>query len=394
MEGKAALANLRIVDFTWVLAGPYAARILADYGAEVIKIQPVAKWGDGNISGYFNTWNRNKLSLSLNLGKPQGVKIIKRLIQISDVVIENFSPRVMWNWGLDYASLAEIKPELIMLSMSGLGQSGIWKDRIAFGATIHAFSGLTATTTFPGQPPMGLGYSYADHVAGLMAALAILEAVEYRHRSGQGQYIDLSELEAAASLLGVAILDYTVNHRITSPVGNHPSYLAAAPHGVYRCKGEDRWCALAVFDDTQWEAFCDVLGNPSWTNEERFATLSSRLDNLEELDRLVEGWTLEHIPEEVMALLQQAGVACGVVQDAGDLSRDPQLKSRGFFVQADHPILGKTSFDGSPIKLSATPAQSRRAAPLLGQDNEYVLAELLGMSEQEIAKYTEEEVFG
>jgi crotonobetainyl-CoA:carnitine CoA-transferase CaiB-like acyl-CoA transferase len=393
-ERNAALANLRVVDFTWVLAGPYATRILADYGAEVIKIQPVADWGDGNISGYFNTWNRNKLSLSLNLNKPQGIKIIKRLIQLSDVVIENFSPRVMRNWGLDYATLVEIKPDLIMLSMSGLGQTGIWKDRIAFGATIHAFSGLTATTTFPGQPPMGLGYSYADHVAGLVATLSILEALEYRRRTGQGQYIDLSELEAVASLLGVAILDYTVNHRITSPVGNRPCYLAAAPHSIYRCRGEDRWCTLAVFNDTQWEAFCDVLGNPLWTKEERFATLSSRLDNLEELDRLVERWTLEHTPEEVMASLQQVGIACGVVQDASALSRDPQLKARGFFVEADHPIMGKTSFDGSPIKLSATPAQLSRAAPLLGQDNEYVLAELLGMSEEEVVRYTKKEVFG
>jgi crotonobetainyl-CoA:carnitine CoA-transferase CaiB-like acyl-CoA transferase len=241
---------------------------------------------------------------------------------------------------------------------------------------------------------MGLGYSYADHVAGLVATLSILEALEYRRRTGQGQYIDLSELEAVASLLGVAILDYTVNHRITSPVGNRPCYLAAAPHSIYRCRGEDRWCTLAVFNDTQWEAFCDVLGNPLWTKEERFATLSSRLDNLEELDRLVERWTLEHTPEEVMASLQQVGIACGVVQDASALSRDPQLKARGFFVEADHPIMGKTSFDGSPIKLSATPAQLSRAAPLLGQDNEYVLAELLGMSEEEVVRYTKKEVFG
>lgn len=389
-----ALPNLRVIDFTWVLAGPYATRILADHGAEVIKVQSKVTMGgtELNTSGYFNTWNRNKLSITLNLSKPQGVELAKRLVEISDVVVENFSPRVMRNWGLDYDTLRRTKPDLIMLSMSGMGQTGPWRDYIAFGATIQAFSGITYLTTFPERSPLGLGYAYADHIAGLMGALAILEALEYRQRTGKGQYIDLSELEAMSTLLGTAILDYGVNGRIASPLGNRPAHRLAAPYGAYRCKDEDRWCTIAVFNEEEWQAFCRVLGNPSWTREERFATLPSRRENIDALDKLVEEWTKEHTAEEVMALLQRAEVAAGVVQDAADLSQDPQLKERGFFVEVEHPVMGKTIADSSPMKLLHSPAQFHRAAPLLGQDNEYVYCHLLGLSEAKFKRYIEEDV--
>jgi len=389
-----ALQGLRIIDFTWVLAGPFATRILADYGAEVIKVQSEVTMGatQHNLSGYFNTWNRNKLGIALNLSQPQGIEVAKRLVQISDVVVENFSPRVMRNWGLDYHTLRKIKPDLIMLSLSGMGQTGPWRDYIAFGATIQALSGLTYLTTFPGRPPLGLGYSYADHIAGLMAVLAILQALEYRQKTGEGQYIDLSELEAMSTLLGTAILDYVVNHRVASPLGNRPAHRIAAPHGAYRCKGEDRWCAIAVFTEEEWESFCRVLGYPSWTKEERFATLLDRWQNIDQLDLLVEEWAKEHSAEEVMTLLQEVGIVAGVVQDAADLSQDPQLKARAFFVELDHHILVKASFDGSPIKLSDTPAHFQQAAPLLGQHNDYVYHHLLGMTQEEIERYTKEGV--
>jgi len=386
-----ALQGLRVIDFTWVLAGPFATRILAEYGAEVIKVQSEVTMGatQHNLSGYFNTWNRNKLGIALSLSQPQGIEVAKRLIQISDVVVENFSPRVMENWGLDYPTLRKIKPDLIMLSLSGMGQTGPRRDYIAFGATIQALSGLTYLTTFPGRPPLGLGYSYADHIAGSMGALAILQALEYRQKTGEGQYIDLAELEAMSTLLGTAILDYGVNHRVASPLGNRPAHRIAAPHGAYRCKGEDRWCAIAVFTKEEWQAFCQVLGYPSWTREKRFATPLDRWQNIDQLDPLVEEWTKERSAEEVMTLLQEVGIAAGVVQDAADLWQDPQLKARGFFVELDHPVLGRTFSDGSPIKLSDTPAHFQQAAPLLGQHNEYVYRHLLGMSREEIERYTE-----
>ena len=391
MTNQSVLQGIRILDFTWVLAGPYATRLLADFGAEVIKIQPLMPEAEDEFSrGYYNTWNRNKLGITLNLSKPEGVALAKRLVAISDAVVENFTPRVMANWGLDYDSLRKVKPDLIMLSMSTMGNTGPWRDYAGFGPTVQAFSGITYLTSFPGEPPLDLGTSYADHIAGLLACLALLGALEYRQRTGEGQYIDVSQVEAMASLLGDAILDYTVDGRQVEPVGN--SSTEAAPHGVYRCRGDDRWCAIAVFTDDEWQGFKRALGNPPWAEDKRFATFSGRLENRLELNRLVDGWTKEHTAEEAMALLQEQGVAAGVVQDASDLAQDPQLKERGFFIELDHPELGKTISDAAPIRLSDTPARYIRAAPILGQDNDYVYGELLGMSDDELAELRQQGV--
>jgi crotonobetainyl-CoA:carnitine CoA-transferase CaiB-like acyl-CoA transferase len=384
MKNQSILHNIRILDFSWVLAGPYTTRILADFGAEVLKVQPLLPEAEDKFSrGYYNTWNRNKLGITLNLNKPQGVALAKRLVAISDAVVENFTPRVMANWGLDYDNLKKIKPDLIMLSLSTMGGSGPWRDYTGFGPTVQAFSGITYLTSFPGKPPLGLGTSYADHIAGLLACFALLGALEYRRRTGEGQYIDVSQVEAMASLLGSAILEYMVDGEV-EPVGN--SSTEAAPHGVYRCRGDDRWCAIAVFTDEEWQGFKRALGNPPWAEDRKFATLTGRLKHSRELNRLVEGWTKEHTAEEVMALLQGQGVAAGVVKDASDLAKDPQLKQQGFFIELDHPELGKTVSDAVPIRLSDTPARYTRAAPILGQDNDYVYGELLGLSEDELAK--------
>ena len=385
MTNQSILHGIRILDFTWVLAGPYATRILADFGAEVIKVQPLLPEAEETafIKGYYNTWNRNKLGITLNLNKPQGVAIARKLVSISDAVVENFTPRVMTNWGLDYESLKKLKQDIIMLSMSTMGSTGPWRDYVGFGPTVQAFSGITYLTSFPDKPPLGLGYAYADHVAGLMAVLALLGALEYRRRTGEGQFIDVSQVEAMASLLGDAILDYTRNGKTVEPVGNSSTH--AAPHGVYRCRGDDRWCAITVFTDEEWQGFKRALGNPNWAEDSRFATLSGRLGNADELNGLVEEWTRQHSTEEVMTRLQEQEVAAGVVQDASDLANDPQLKQRGFFVELDHPELGKTISDATPIRLSGTPAKYHRAAPTPGQDNDYVYKQLLGMSESEVA---------
>ena len=379
---KDVLQNIRILDFSWVLAGPYATRILADFGAEVIKVQPLLPREEDEFDrGYDNTWNRNKLGITLNLSKPEGIALAKRLVNISDAVVENFTPRVMANWGLDYASLKKIKPDIVMLSLSTMGNSGPWRDYTGFGPTIQAFSGMTYLTSFPGKPPLGLGISYADHIGGLFGCLALLGALEYRQKTGEGQYIDVSQVEAMASLLGGAILDYQLEGREVEAVGS----TEAAPHGVYRCKGDDRWCALAVFSDEEWRGFKRALGNPPWAEDKNFSTFSRRLKNKAGLDRLVEDWTKEHTAEEVMALLQGQGVAAGAVQDARELAKDPQLKERGFFVELDKAIS-----DGVPVRLSRTPARYRRVAPTLGQDNDYVYGELLGMSEGELVGLRQE----
>jgi crotonobetainyl-CoA:carnitine CoA-transferase CaiB-like acyl-CoA transferase len=386
MTGKSILHNIRILDFTWVLAGPYATRLLADFGAEVIKVQPMlsTEADDAFSRGYYNTWNRNKLGVTLNLNKPEGIALAKKLAGISDAVVENFAPRVMANWGLDYVNLKKVKPDIIMVSMSVMGQTGPWKDYTGFRPTVQAFSGMTHLTSFPGQPPIGPGFSYADHIAGLYASLALLGALELRRRTGEGQFIDISEVEAMTSLLGDA---YTINGKEPEPTGN--SSTEAAPHDVYPCKGENRWCAIAVFTDEEWQGFKRALRNPAWAEDKKFTALSGRVENKVELDRRVGAWTKRHTAEEVMAKLQANGVAAGVVQDAADIAKDLQLKARGFFI--DRPEIGKL-VDASPIRLSETPAEYSRPAPTQGKDNDYVYGKLLGMSEKEMAELREKGV--
>jgi len=390
------LRGLRVLDFTWVLAGPYATRILADFGAEVIKVQSrkTASGTELNTTGYFNTWNRGKLSITLDLSHPRGRELVLRLVGMSDVVVENFTPRVMPNWDLGYENLKKVKPGLVMVSMSGMGQTGPWRDFVSLGPTVQALSGITYLTSFSADSPTGLGYSHADHVAGLYASIAILAALEYRDRTGEGQYIDVSEYEAMCTMLGPAIMDYAVNHNPIMPQGNHPDYALAAPYGCYKCLGNDKWCVIAVSTDEEWQALCRVLGNPPWTKETRFSTMEQRKEQVKALDDLLGQWTAWHSPEEVMSLLQGVGVAASVVKDARELAEDPQFAARGFFTKASHPILGETTSDSTPIRLERTPAQFGRAAPLLGQDNHYVYRELLGIGEQELSGYIEDGVIG
>jgi len=378
MTNQPVLKGIRILDFTWVLAGPYATRLLADFGAEVIKVQPLLPAEDDDFArGYYNTWNRNKLGITLDMSKPDGIALARKLVLSSDAVVENFTPRVMANWGLDYDSLKKIKPDVIMLSLSTMGSTGPLRDYTGFGPTIQAFSGLTHLTSYPGGPPLGPGTAYADHVGGLFACLALLGALEYRRKTGRGQYIDVSQVEAMTGLLGDAFV---------------PEKETATPHGVYRCQGEDRWCALAVFTDDEWQGFKKALGNPPRAEDKRFATSAGRLRNKRALDELIEDWTKKHTAEEAMTLFQKNGVAAGVVQDARDLAKDPQLKHRGFFIELDHPQMGRTVSDATPVRLSDTPPGYSRPAPLPGQDNDYVYGGLLGLSDGEVNKLKKQKV--
>ena len=373
MPEQSILHNIRVLDFTWVLAGPYATRLLADFGAEVIKVQPLlsTETDDAFTRGYYATWNRNKLGITLNLDKPEGIELAKKIVGVCDVVAESFAPRVMANWGLDYKNLPKIKPDIIMLSLSLLGHSGPFRDYTGFGPSAHAFSGLAWLTGFSGRPPLGPGFSFADHVAGLYASLAVLGALEERRKTGRGQYIDISEVAAVKSLLGGGARE---------PVGNRSN--EAAPHGVYRCRGKDRWCAIAVSAEAEWRGLIKVLGDPPWADDKKFATLSGRIKNGDMLDDLVSQWTKKHTAAEVMTALQSHGVPSGIVQDATGLALDPQLLSRGFFV--DRPDVGKL-VDATPVRLSESPAGHYRPAPPPGCDNDYVYGELLGLGKKEIA---------
>lgn len=377
------LQGLRVLDFSWVLAGPYATRLLADFGAEVIKVHPLRPEADDPYSrGYYRTWNRNKLSVTLNLERPEGLEIARNLVRISDAVVENFSPRVMANWGLEYAALQKLKPDIILLSMSMMGNTGPQKDYSGYGPAVQAFSGITHLTAYPGGPPVGIGYAYADHVAALYGSLALLGALEHRYKTGKGQFIDLSQTETMVSLLSDAILDCTFKGHEPGPTGNSSS--PAAPCGVYPCLGEDRWCAISVSSERQWAGFKRALGNPPWADETMFAGTNQRLQHAEILNGLISNWTRQHTAAQVMELLQKEGVASGMVQDAADLAADPQLRAGGFFITPPDSWTGTAFIDASPLKLSETPPKYQRAAPEPGQDNSYVFRQLLGMSQDEI----------
>lgn len=390
------LSGLRILDFTWVLAGPLATRILADFGAEVIKIQsPKGSPGPGgNLTGSFNTWNRNKRSISLDMNAAEARGIFLKLAQISDVVVENFSPRVMDNWGLGFEELQKVNPRIIMASLSAFGHAGPLKDFVAFAPTIQAYSGFTGLTSFEQNHPLGTGFPYADTVSALYATLMILASLEAREKTGLGEYIDLSELEALCTTLGPPLLDVAANQREIIPQGNRADYIPAAPYGVYRCQGVDRWCVIAVFREKEWASFREVLGQPRWMEDEKFSTLEGRQQNMSELDGQIEKWTTHFSPDHIVDLLQKAGIPAGVVQNAEDLAKDPQLRARSFFVTVEHPVLGHTISDRVPWKGAQNLVASWKPAPSLGEDNHYVFRKVLGMEERELSLYRERGIIG
>lgn len=388
-HGRRALGGVRILDFTWVVAGPVATRILADQGAEIIKIERRDTLDLGTRRGGFSgNLHRGKQSTVVNMADPRGVALAKRLAAVSDVVIDNFSARVMRNWGLDYAGLKQLKPDVIAVSMSGFGHTGPHKDYVSYGPTLQALSGYTLQMRHPGSKPAGWGYSYADMTGGYSGALAVLAALWHRKRTGQGQFVDLSQFEAISSLVGPGLLDLLNRDTVSQPVGNRSQEAPAAPHGVYRCRGEDRWCAIAVFSNEEWRSLCRVMGNPTWSAQPRFAGLAERLQHREDLDRSVETWTRRLAPEDVAARLQATGVAASVVANGEDLDRDPQLRAREYWArlpakQED----GRTDvvLDGPPFKLSRTPGYVAAPGPLLGEQTDDVLHRVLGLSTQQVA---------
>ncbi len=407
-----ALQGIRVVDLTWIVAGPQCTRVLADFGADVIRVenpqtldsirfgQPHPNGFDPpNSSAFFNVLNRNKRSITLNARHPDGFEALKKLIAVSDVLVENFSSRVMESWGLDYPRLRELREDIIYVSLCGFGHSGRNRDFSTWGPTAQALSGLTLMSGLPGEPPAGWGYSYMDHQAGYTAAVATLAALRHRARTGQGQHIDLSQVEAGIVLCGPAILDATVNGRAYrrpgNPPGNRAAWPKAAPHNSYRCRGDDAWVVVTCLNDAHWRALCSTLGHDEWRRDDRFSTLPNRLRHQDALDTLIEEWTLTHTPHEVMEALQAAGVPAGAVQDGPTLARrDPQLQARAFTARNTHAVLGDHLTDGTPAHLSRTPARRDAPAPLLGQDNTSVYCDLLGYSAQQLEALRESGALG
>jgi len=397
------LQGVRVLDLCLFLAGPYATAMLANLGAEVIKIESIQRLDYLRMMGAypqpdgyewapaFNTANVNKLSITLNLNHPRGREIFKRLAEVNDVVANNFSSRVMENWGLSYDDLKEINPRVIMLSMPGYGTTGPWRNYVAMGPNIEMLAGIPMISGYPGGSPMLNGY-IADPFASLAGAVALMVAIKHRQQTGKGQHIDLSQVEAVTSFMCQPIMDYVMNRRIPPRRGNrHHSF---APHGVYRCKGEDQWVTIAVSSEEEWANLCGAIGNPPWTKDKRFSDPISRYEHHDALDNAIEDWTSQHNKHEVMRILQQAGVASAPVLPASELVNDPHMEQRGFFQEVTHPVTGTHRQHSFPVKFSETPVGVRMPAPTLGQHNDYVLKNLLGMTEGEIKQLAEEEIIG
>lgn len=387
--GHAVLSGVRILDFTRVLAGPYATRILGDFGAEVIKVQSVktATGIDDNKGAFFATWNRNKLGISLDMSRPEAKQLALRLVAISDVVIDNFSPRVMANWGLDYDALRRARPDIIMASMSAMGQTGPWKDFKGYASTIHSLSGHTFLNANDKKKPTGLGSSYADVISGLYCALVVVAALAHRRQTGRGLYIDLSEYEAACTLLGPVMMAQAARGGSQSPPSVGDACMAAAPYGCYPCLGEDSWCAIAVVDDRQWQALGEVMGDPAWVRDRRFTSMERRIRHRHELDRRMRAWTLSTPADVLAGQLIAAGIPAGVVANAQDVAHDPHLSVRGFFMESEHPLIGPITTDRSPIRFMGEATPPCRPAPLLGEHNRYVYQTLLGLADGEYQAY-------
>jgi len=392
------LEGIRVISFATGAVIPEFGKTLGEFGADVIKIESrenpdfVRTIGPdmNNIPG-FNESNRSQRSFGVNLKTEKGKELVRRLIKTADIVGENFRGGAVRSLGFDYEDVRQIKPDIIYISSQGFGRGSPYSEYQAYGPMLAAASGVLYLWAHPDDPyPVGANVPLPDHMASKQAVFAVLAALDYRRRTGKGQFIDMCQVEVAASLIGEYYLDYSINKRVAKAVGNRTPY--AAPHNCYRCKGQDQWCAISVFTNDEWQRFCAAIGNPDWTKDAKFADTVSRLRNVDELDRLVEAWTIEHEPTEVMNTLQAAGVAAGMAQRAADTINDPHVKQTKALIELDHPVAGRRLYTNIPFRMSNTTLPPSRPAPLLGQHTDEICRELLGMSADEIQSLKEEGV--
>jgi benzylsuccinate CoA-transferase BbsF subunit len=405
---KLPLEGVRIADFTWVWAGPYCTLQLAHLGADVVRIESRTRpcitrvlppWPDGkggglNRSGYFNQYNQGKRSLSLNFKEPAACEIARKLIAKSDAVVNNFAHGVMDRMGFGYDAVRKIRPDIIMMSLSGYGDTGPYGDYVAYGPAQVPLSGLSALTGYRGWPPMHSGFSYADPNAGVHGAFALIAALFHRAKTGEGQYIDMSQWECAMALLPEGILEYTFNGREPERIGNRDPMMA--PHGIFKCLDRperihgntiDQWVAIVCADDIDFDRLARAIGAPGLAADPKFVTLELRKQNEDELEAIITAWTSTRRADEVANVLQQAGVPAAVVADNRYLAdEDPHIKARDYFVELAHPEVGVKQHCGMPWKLSRTPTPVRAPAPTIGQHTDEILTSLLGYSTDQVAQ--------
>lgn len=396
--GADVFRGIRVADFAWVGVGPNATMQMAFHGAEVIRVESSHRpdtfrsggprpQGDGSLdaSAYFAKFNRGKRSVAINLAHPRGAEVAKRLVASADIVTESFAPGFMQRIGLNYDAVRAIKPDVIMCSMSMEGQTGPHAGYRGFGLTLQATAGITGVTGWPDRPPVGTGVAYTDWVATHVGIIGILAALDHRRRTGEGQYIDLSQFEASTLVLDAGVIDAANTSRVQGPLGNRD--LQYAPHGVYPCAddhtGGDRWIAIAVTDDDQWRRLALLMDRQDWLESEALCDASGRLEQQDDLDAGLARWTSEQTVAEVENLLQAVGIPAHRASTVRDAHDDPQLGHRNHWWQSKHPVIGAMSYESPAWRLSETPPPMPRRSPLLGEDSEYVYRELCGYSESE-----------
>jgi len=398
-------SGLKILAFAWAVVGPLTTKFFADHGATVIRIETSyrpctmrssAPYKDNkpglNRGGYFTYYNANILSFALNMNHPRAPEITRKLVAWSDVFFENYTPGVIEKWGLDYENLKKMKPDIIMLRQSGYGSWGPYKNLPAFGMVLVPIAGLPNFIGWPGKEPLPVGVSaYTDCISPRFASAALIAALDHRNKTGKGQLIDVSQFEAAISFILPGLLEYVATGEEPERIGNSSPY--AAPHGVYPCRGDDRWCAIAVTTEEEWQKFCREIGRPELIKDPRFNSLANRKKNEEALNKLVGEWTIKQTPEDVMTRLQKVGAAAGVVQNAADTYKDPQLRQRNIYWPMQHAEMGEFTHLGESFMLSKTPAQAYSSSPLLGEHTEQVCTEMLGMSDEEFVSLMQEGLF-
>jgi crotonobetainyl-CoA:carnitine CoA-transferase CaiB-like acyl-CoA transferase len=410
------LKGLRVIDLSRVFAMPYAAAFLADLGAEVIKVEGCAflaadtrlggpfggPWADdvpGELhwerNGVFHVLNRGKRSVTLDLNQPEGLEALKKLLATADIVIENFTPRVMRKFGLDYPNVRTIRPDVIMVSNTGYGHTGPFSNYGAMAASLEPTHGCGAFIGYEGGPPNKISNSYTDFLASWTALYSVMAALLYRARTGRGLWVDLAMYQVGVAFMGEGLLDYAFNGRANRRMGNrHESY---APHNTYPCQGKDRWVTIAVTDDCEWQALCQVMERPELASDPRFIGSPGRFKRRDALDAIVAKWTSSLDHYTVAHMLQDAGVPAGPVLDARDLFTDPHLAARNFFDQIEHPPetgVGRRPQLGRPWRFSAFEAPRPPPGPRLGEANDYVLRDLLGLGETEVAAMARKNIIG
>ncbi len=408
---SASLQGIRVLDLTDAVAGPFATMLLASIGAEVIRVESRRHLGfrggpqapaEGDmdfskvdmstlVSTNFARFNLNKLSVALNLTKPEAREIFKKLVPLCDVIVDNLSFGIVHKWGFDYDNLKKLRNNIIVVSMPSLG-SGPHEQWTTWGMNLLSFTGFAYKWGHPDTPMEERAASnyYGDYMAGMKTSSAILAALYHRAKTGEGQYIEVAQAEATASLLGLSYVDYFVNNRVTPARGNRSSQFA--PYNSYRCKGDDRWCVIAVFNEAEWQQFRRALDSPKWTEDPKFQDMEVRLKNVDELDRNIEAWTRQYTPLQVMKMLQSAGIAAGAVQNGEELYFDLQLRERGHMLDIDTHKQGRVTFDGPPLHLSAGQRTHTKGAPILGEQDDYVYKQLLGLSSAEIDRLTKDKI--